>query len=229
MRSTSIMTNILVVVAMLTMTSCVKYYDLIKSEFPQGKELPDNKVVAAQYKRSAVVYDEFQTAAAFNVLWLSDELRSAYVNMYCDRRGLTCDEKEEMLKRQLEENKHWISFYVLADIRSKTNSALGDENASWTLSAQLGDYDALVPESIKEVDLEPEYQAVFGSAFNLFKVAYLVKFPIGVHDAHKLAQGSISLVSLIIKSVYKECRLVWDKDEMAQKRKIVRDEDFYWG
>lgn len=250
MRITNFMMNACLLVMLVFMTSCVKYYDLVKSEFPQGKDQPDKREVAAHYKRTATVYDEFQTKAVFNALWLSDELRTAYVDVYCDKRGLSCDEKEEMLKRQLQENKYWVSFYVLADVRSKTNQSLSDENAMWTLHLKLGDYETLIPESIKEVDLDPEYQLFFGATFNLFKTAYLVKFPLQPEPslpasasaavpvprvvsrpdlARKLANGTITLVQLIVKSIYKECTLTWDRDEIAKKRKILRDEDFYWG
>lgn len=259
MHIPNVMTKACLLVMLCFMTSCVKYYDLIKSEFPQGKDQPDYRVVASLYKRTATVYDEFQTKAAFNALWLSDELRTAYVNVYCNKRGLSNDEKEEMLKRQLEENKYWVSFYVLADIRSKTNSSLSDPNAMWTPYLKLGDFDTLVPESIKEVDLDPEFQLFFGKTFNLFKVAYLIKFPIqpqpsvvaaaAISDsgadtpkpactrvvaprpdlARKLANCSITLVQLVIRSIYKECTLTWDRDEMAKKRKVLCDEDFYWG
>lgn len=229
MLISNVMTKSCIFVMLFFMTSCVKYYDLVKSEFPQGKDQPDQRTIAANYQRTATVYDEFQTKGVFNALWLSDELRTAYVDVYCDKRGLSCDEKEEMLKRQLEENKHWVSFYVLADIRSRTNASLSDENAMWTLYAKLGEYETIVPESIKEIDVEPEFQLFFGKTFNLFKAAYLVKFPITSVTADKLARCNITLVRLIVKSVYKECTLTWDKDEMAKKRKVLRDEDYYWG
>lgn len=287
MRITNVMMYSCMLVMLFFMTSCVKYYDLITSEFPQGKDLPDKREIVARYMQTATVYDEFQTVAVFNALWLSYEVRAAYVDVYCSKRGLSPDEREEMLKRQLEENKYWVSFYVLADVRSKTNASLSDQNPMWTLHLKLGEYETLVPESIKEVDLDPELQLLFGSRFNLFKTAYLVKFPLqpvpststtepGSSEvvsvevetaktsqptnvrvsvetpastittttpaatpvshvvprpdlAKKLANGTISLVQLIVKSVHKECTLTWDRNQMAKKRKIIRDEDFYWG
>lgn len=213
---------------MCLMTSCVKYYDLVKSEFPQGTSRPDKRDEAAQYRRSAVVYNQFETQAIFDALWLSDQLRTAYVDLYADKRGLDRDAKQQMLKRQLEENKHWILFYVLADVRDKVYAALHEQNAAWTLSVKIDNYKTLVPDSIKEVDLEPEYQLLFGKTFSLFKTAYLITFPLTPELAQKIARQEVNMVGLHIRSPYKECVLQWHKQEILKTRNVQADEDFYW-
>jgi hypothetical protein len=211
-------------------TSCIKYYDLAKSEFPQGEKKPDKRLVAKQYRRTQTVYDEFETKAVFNALWLSDALRTAYVDVYSHKRGFADDAKEEMLKRQLEENQHWLSFYLLADIREKTYVSLSDPNAGWNMYAVIDDGKKLVPESIKEVDLEPEYQFFFGrDVFNLLKAAYLVKFPISPDLVEKITKGNIDTIQLVIGSAYKDCTIEWTKEQMNIKEKVVNDEDYYWG
>jgi hypothetical protein len=210
-------------------SSCIKYQDLIKSEFPQGNDVSDKRDVAAKYVRNGTVYDEFQTKGVFSALLLSDEVRTAYVDIFAHKRGLSALAQEEMLKRQLEENRHWISVYVIADIRDKTYTSLSEKNAFWTLFITC-DEKKIIPESIKEVDLEPEFQLFFGPSFTLFKTAYLIKFPLA-HKEHELSTAPINYkkISLTIESTYKACELLWFTSQLKTKKKVMRNEDFYWG
>lgn len=208
--------------------SCIKYYDFVKSEFPQAKQVPDMRQIAQAYCQSATVYDQFQTKALFDVLWLSDQLRTAYSEVYSVKRGLTQEAKEENLRRQLEENRHWICFYILADIRDKTYMSLSEPHAYWTLYVKLDDEKLIVPETIKEVDLEPEYQKFFGSHFNLFKTAYIVKFPLSEELARCLALNNVHEVKLTIRSIEHECTITWNENEIKNLKKVKRDEDIYW-
>lgn len=222
----------LMMIVLVVAPGCIKYYDLAKSEFPQGEKQPDQREVAQRYRRVARVYDEFETKAIFYGLWLSDEVRKSYVDVYSSKRGLSDEAREEMLKRQLEENKHWISFYVLADVRDKTYTALNDKNAAWTLYADV-DGKKIVPDKdgIRVLDyLEPELQLFFGKAvFDLFKTGYLIKFLVDPSLADQLTKGSVKQVKIDIHSTTKNCALVWQKEELESKRKVTSDEDFYWG
>jgi hypothetical protein len=207
---------------------CIKYHDLVKSEFPQCKTQPDQHEVAYRYRRSVTVYDVYQTKAIFNALWLSDQVRTAYVDVYGGKRGMDEQAKEEMLKRLLEENKHWLNFYVLAEVGDKTYTSLSEKYAAWTLYVMIDNDKKIMPESIKEVDLEPEYQLMFAKTFNPFKTAYLVKFPLKGELADRYAKGMIKNIQMIVSSTYKERAMVWDMNEIAQTKKVLKDEDFYW-
>lgn len=225
--------NIITLVGLVCLLpACIKYSDLAKSEFPQGTKQADQRMVAQKYRRGAKIYDDFETRAFFHALWLSDELRKSYVDVYSKKRGLSEEAKEEMLKRQLEENKYWITFYVLADVRDKTYEALNDRNAHWTAYVTIDDK-KITPEKdgIKPVDLEPEYQLFFGKAiFDLFKAGYLVRFSVQQDLSEKINKGQFKNIKLVIGSVYKECALAWTAEELGSKKKVTHDEeDFYWG
>ena len=149
------------------MPGCVPYHKLAKTEFPQGSEHKDKREMVHNYVRTAKVYDQFKTQAIFDAIWLSDEARTVYTELYSKRRGKDNGACEALLKRQLEENHHWISMYVLADIRHKTNVSLHDKNALWTLCLEAKNGERVEPISVKEVEVEPEYQSIFGHRFNL--------------------------------------------------------------
>lgn len=210
---------------------CIKYHRTLPTEFPQGQEKQDYRTVTVDYVKSARVYEQFVTRALFDALWLSDDVRAAYAKLYCGKRGKSAEDTDAFIDRQREENNHWTMFYVLADVRDRQATSLSDKNAPWTFYLKIGDY-MTSPLSVKEVDLEPEYQRIFGKQYNLFKTAYLVKFPVRESSGkHKVKPASD--VQLVIESVDKSVTLTWPlkKDTSAQKtrKKVLKDEDFYWG
>ncbi len=219
-----------IAVAVLTLglvPGCIKYHRTLPTEFPQGEKKKDYSLVTAAYVKSAKVYDQFSTQAIFDALWLSDDVRVAYANMYCSKRGKSADDTEAFMTRQREENKHWVMLYVLADVRDRQKTSLSDKNAPWTFYLKMGDYMAS-PISVKEVELEPEYQALFGKQYNMFKTAYAVKFP--VREETEKTEEKSSAVHLIIESVNKSVTLTWPADiRLDAKKKVVHNEDFYWG
>ena len=88
----------------------------------------------------------------------------------------------------------------------------------------------LEPISIKEVDVEPEYQDFFGKhRFNLFKEAYLVKFPMQDLESKPYVQAG-DVVTMVFGSAQRDVRLVWDTSDLKKKNhgEYRKDEDFYW-
>lgn len=213
--------------ALVVLPSCIPYNKVVKSEFPQGESYDDNREITYHNVRSTTVYDEFTTKGIFHALRLSDQARTAYVDVHCRKRGIIGEGKKAMLNRQLEENKHWISFYVLADIREKTYTSLSEKNSVWTVYLDVGNDINLAPESIKEVDLEPEYQAIFAHRFSLFKTAYLIKFPV-TDGAGKHYDGDDVDLKLVVSSPYKKGELAWKQSDSIITEKLRKDEDFYW-
>jgi len=218
--------NLFLLMIMMTISSCVRYDKIVKTEFPQGTSYDDNRDVTYYNVRSVNLYEQFETKAIFNALYLSDATRTKYVDVYTRKRGITGEAYKAMLNRNLEENKHWISFYLLADVRDKTYVSLSEKNSSWTLYLDMGNGVTIAPEVIREVDIEPEYQAFFSYRFSLFKAAYLVKFPIQDANGKRYDVDNIDL-KLVISSPYKKGELVWEKSEEAEQT-LRKDEDFYW-
>jgi len=212
---------------LLPMTSCIKYYDTVKSEFPQAKDQPTKQEAVYRYVRSETVYDEFQTRAIFDVLWLSDSVRSAYVDVYTNKHGLNLDGKDDLLKKQRKENEETISFYVLAEVRDPGHISLEDSNSAWSLYLTNDSGWKLNPKNIKEVELAPEYKNFFGRhRVTPFKVPYLVTFDL---KDFVLNKGSLdSGLKLVVGSVDKKIEFVWDESQ-PMKKKVGNNEDFYWG
>jgi hypothetical protein len=216
--------------------SCVKYYELSKQECYQGKTLSDRKEISKNNLRKLTINDQFSTMAIFNCLWLSDDVRNAYVEMNCTRKGKDEQAKMALFTRQLEENKHWISFYILADIRDKTDGSLSDKNSPWSLYLESQDNRKVAPLSIKEIDIEPEYKFLFGPKFNLFSRVYEVKFPAADLTGAQYIKKQTEPFKIVACSPIKQGEIWWNKTDpkdaelikKGKKGKILKNEDFYW-
>jgi hypothetical protein len=206
---------------------CVKYHKIFKSEFPQGVEVHEPSAIAGAHLRSCALYDQFQTLALFDVVWFSDKLKSTYVDMVCRRHGKDNEARDALLRRQLEENKHWVTFALLADIRDKTHVAMSEKDSAWSLYLQMPDGEKVQPVSIKEVELEPEYQIFFGHRFNMFKKAYLVKFPAKPLDGKAYLDRGKSF-KMTIASTKKTATMEWSLDLKKSEEEVEHHEDFYW-
>lgn len=189
--------------ALFLFPSCIRYYKVSNIEFHQGYDHGDEREALDGNKKTVAIYDEFMTKAIFDVLYLSDSVRLAYVNKYCEKKGSDNFAKERMIDREVELGKHWITFYVLADVRDKKHVSLTDKNSSWSLFLRLENKMTIPPLSIKEVDLQPEYQYLFGSMFNSFKRSYEVKFPAKDLNNENYFNND-ELFQLVVSSSYKE-------------------------
>ena len=221
------------ILLLFVLPACVKTYKLIPSESSQGsEEVKEKKSEIEQNLRSVKVYNEWETEAEFDVLWVSDQMRKAYVDLYCQRRGKGENSKQEILKKELDRSKESIEFYVVADVRDRFHPSLKDKNSAWTLYLKLSDKEKVMPTKIDEVELEPEIQKIFGYRYSKpkFKIPYLVKFP-----ARDLGDKPFKM---IINSVKRKCVLGWQGGHpvviksFGKKGKKIRksgkSEDYYW-
>lgn len=212
----------------LLLSGCVKYYELSTTEFPQGSSAPSQATLKKRFVRSLKLYNQFETIAAFDVLWLSPEVRSNYAQRFCAKRGKDADALKAIESRQIEETNHWIEFYILSDIRKRGHGSLKEKNAAWTVHLTINNKVTLESMSIKEVELEAEYQTIFGHLYNSFKNIYLVKFPAYGLDGKQYITTPHPTIKLTIAGPEREGSLVWDKASCTQKLEINNDEDFYW-
>ena len=214
--------NLCWIVLIAFLPSCIKYYKLSKTEFPQGKERPLDRTVLFYDLKSKKVYKQFATMAMFDVLYLSDKVRELYVDLYCKQHE---GDKNAILRRQLEENKHWISFYILSYIQDETHKSLADKDSIWSLVLRFAGDKQVSPISIEEVDLSPEIKSFFGYRFSRYKRSYLVKFP-SKDSSGKFYLDDNSGFTLVSSAVDREVQFSWDKPPKLEKWKVY--EDFYW-
>lgn len=192
-------------IALVLLPGCGRIVDWGERTFVQTPSLQASVSAAQKYIRSVTSYDQLTTRARFDVLWLSDDVRINYANLYALKFGKTEEQKKIFLRRQLEENNHFITFYVM----SLHECPLGEQNSEWTLFLVIDDKH-YAPIEIKSVELSPEYMYIFGKIYNRFKVPYSVKFDAKDINDEFLITPETKKITLYGRSINSEVTFVWD-------------------
>ncbi len=226
------------ILLIIFLAGCLKTFKMTPESY-QGKEYKEKEAIVEANLRSVKVYDEWETEAMFDILWLSNMTKRAIADVHCSKYGKSETEKREVVQKELAKNREKISFYILADIRSKFSSSLSDKNSQWSVFLELSDKRLIRPSAdIKEVELDPEVLLFFEHRYSSpkFKTPYLVTF-----DA-KDSSGDMYISSrpfkMIISSVERRCEVGWQGGNPVlvkhvgkrtkKKGRLRKDEDWYW-
>jgi hypothetical protein len=202
---------------LLLLSNCGRIIDWGKSNFYQGEDvvLYDEKV--APYIKNVTIYDQLDTKAHFSAMWLSDPIRTAYAQLHTKRMGKDEAQYKTFLRRQLEENNHYITFYVLSTHEVK----LGVPESYWSLFLRANGKDYM-PFELKEVELPTEYQQFFGKYWNRFKVPYVVKFRLVDENEDVIISDQTEFISLFVRSADKEHAFIWNLYEQQESVPVVQ-------
>lgn len=204
-----------IVIFLGSFCGCGRIVDWAEDSFDQGKDLNNYSKVPRLYVRSVSVYDQFETRGMFDGLLLADPVRKAYVNLCMLKHGKTEEQKNVFLRRQLEENNYFITFYILSLYEKPLNGA----DTDWSLFLEI-DGEIFAPIEIKAVELGPEFSLFFGKQFSRFKVPYVVKFNARDIDNNLLISNKTKTIALYFRSVNKQVSLVW---QFRDGRLVIND------
>ena len=202
----------LLIIFLITLPGCGRIINWGKSNFYQGKDVDDYSGQARPFIRSVTLYDQLETQARFEVLWLNDQVRTAYVRLHTARQAKDDEKFYASLRRQLEENNNYISFYVL----STHDIKLGVPESHWSIYLDV-DGALYFPLEIKEVELPYEYQIFFGKKWNRFKVPYIVRFYAFNEKEEPIVSDTSAQLSLVFRSAQKEHDFVWQMQPEEEK------------
>lgn len=192
--------------------------------FRQAEKVSDQYAKSMRpFIKSVSIYNEFVSIAEFSALFLTDQARMIYADYFFHRNFKTDEEQEIARQKLLQENQHYITFYVLgyqpAVIYPYNRSMfsgeyqvqgplLGAVDASWkiTLSVDGKEY---LPYDIRSVDLSAEYQHFFALAWSQFKFAYKVRFDYFDEQGEPIITKGPHRVVLNFSSVVYDAKLDW--------------------
>lgn len=187
----------------VVLAGCGRVLDWGSSNFTQAKKITSSSV-PCQHIKSLIVYDQFSTVAIFDALWLSDAVRTVYADLHSFKQGKNVELSNAFLRRQLEENKHFISFYLLTPY----DLLLGDKNSPWSVMLEI-DGNLYAPLEIKVIEMAPEYQAFFGKKLNRFKAVQMLKFNAKDVEEKPLVTDATTALRLYFRAVDREVILEW--------------------
>ncbi len=210
------------IVLLALLSSCGRLIDWGKGNFYQGEDVVLYDENIKPFMKSVTIYDQLQTKASFDIMWLSDTVKMAYAQLHIKRMGESESRQNAFLRRQLEENRHYITFYLL----STHDVKLGTPESYWSLFLQVNGKD-YQPFEVKEVELPTEYQEFFGSKWNRFKVPYRVKFRLNDENDEPIISDAMQAMSFFVRSAEKEHAFIWNvhDPEMAPRPIVIPDED----
>ncbi len=199
-----VVTHVICIILSLLLTSCGRIIDWGKSNFYQAEDVDNHSKQVEPFIRYVTIYDQLSTRGHFVALWLSDEVRAAYAALNVFREGKNEEKMQQVLARQLEENKHYITFYVLSTYEVK----LGEPQSAWHVFLQVNGV-RYYPIEIKVVELPYEYQIFFGTHWNTFKEPYRVRFIARDADDNTIINADTKSMQLYFRSPQKEHPLLW--------------------
>lgn len=180
-----------VLVAFFIFSGFNTIYEWGKENFKQAERHDEDFIKASKkFLKSVNVYNGLSVEAEFHTMLLTDEARLLYVDYYAKNRGFGLEQVKVLKQRQINENRNFISVYVVAWKREKeypnskalftgeglkTGNILKGEDALWNVSLIVGGK-RYQPETVRLVDMPLEYQMFFGQHINLFSTVYLVRF-----------------------------------------------------
>lgn len=207
---------------LIVLSGCGPMVDWGKSNFYQGQPRDTYSDRVRPLIRSVAMYDQLTTRGMFDALWLCDGVRTAYADLHIFRQGYGDERRNAFLTRQLEENNHYISFYVLA----QSDAKLSAPDSQWAIFLEV-DGNRYQPIDNKMVELPYEYQVFFGKAWSRFKDPYQIRF--GLRDVQDLPiiTAQTKKIALHIRSAGKEHALTWDIPSVACEEVTPRDDTQY--
>ncbi len=175
MEQSTLVYRVWALLSLLFVLSGCRYKTWGESVFNQGCKLDKYQEATCEYLRTVHVYDQFTTLGHFEILWLSNEVRRVYSKLYAQQHCYNDERYKIFLRRQLEENNHYITFYVLAALPHSRGTLLSEETSEWSLCLEVDGY-SYPPHTIKTIELKPEYKHLFSRAYTHFKTPYIVTF-----------------------------------------------------
>lgn len=196
--------TVLIISSIILLPGCT-IVNWAKKNLYQGIDFNQNYTIPRSFIRSVKAYNEFSTFAHFNVLWLSEEVRNAYVSCFVDATGKQEEQKNQLLRSQKDELKHFITFYVVAP----QETILTTDQSSWHMILEIDEL-KFDPIEIKVVELNNIYKSFFGNLCNRFKTVYQVKFEARDLYDNPLIISTTQAIELHFKKLNKEVFLRWD-------------------
>lgn len=172
----------------LLLTGCLNNYNFLHHVFPQAERVVVKEAAILPWRKTAMIYDQFERKAILTALLHSPQLAYIEGELECLRTGLEGLPADTKLNKLVTAAQTKLRFSVVLHTVDQVATHLTDPNASWALSIELSDGTRLQPASLRETDLSPEAITLMKSSYTPFALSYIVEFPL---NGIQLAEGEI--------------------------------------
>lgn len=159
--------------AIIATPSCTRFATWTRKTFHMPDKIDVDLAPARTHLCSVRSYDQFNTVALFDVLWLSDIVKSTYAELFAVKWCKKDEVVAEIVERFLADNDE-IVFYIL--IAEKEGIAFRHQLGKWSFTLEV-DGKQYAAHSLRIIDDLPyEFRKIFGDLYNPFKTCYEMKF-----------------------------------------------------
>ena len=212
---------VVLIAGALMCASCSRLVHWAQQTVPQVEKITLDISPACAYVRTLQLYNQFTTVALFDVLRLSDTVRTVYAELYSLEHCKSEELATLFLRRQLQENAYFISFYVLMPQTKENSISFGDQPGMWSLCLWV-DGLAYTPQEVKTVELAPEYRRIFGNRYNRFKVPYLVRFDANDIQGRPIVRPTTSKIKLCFTSAHYSISTCWPLTPVSEDKSTAQ-------
>ncbi len=210
MKPQTMLTVFMSVGILLCLPGCGgSFVDWADETFYQSRVTGDHVATIKPFLKDVRLYDQFDTLAMFDALWLSDQVRTAYAQVYAKMVGKDEEGYTDFLRRELSANTYFVSFYVL----SLNTIQLTDVPPLWSMHLDI-DGKKYAPSEIKSVELSPEFVTFFGKRLTNHKRPYEVRFNRKDANSKDILEGKKCMKLFFCSPRYYDGTLVWDLDKL---------------
>ena len=211
--------GVVAIFCLFALAGCNKITNWATDNFKQAEQYAKEYAQPVQdYFRSTSSYNFFTSVGDFTALLLSGTVRKSYVDYYADRHSLDLEDKNLLSYRLLDENKNYLSFYLVGDGPVATYSSgrsfftggytkqgplLGTKDSVWKIFLQVDD-EEYRPHHVKLTTLPLEYKYFFGDKMSQFKKAFTVIFDVQI-------DSELHDIALVLRSGEHEIDLLWEQ------------------
>ncbi len=107
------------------------------------------------------IYDGFQSRAFFKVIYRSYKLRKSYVEAIAEMESLTEAEKEELLKKELDDEKKYFEFCVVLSTTEFKVNDLNRKNSVWKIFIEDPSGKRYYPAEVREIKADQKIKLLY--------------------------------------------------------------------
>lgn len=211
--------NMIIFFLLFMLPSCSRYVRIFKRAFLGGTENCHDVRAACPYICSLAIYDQGQTVALIDLIWLTEPVRKLYVDLLTQRIGATPEEKKRFVAKECKELQDTIAFYVLMPRLNYDTVSIGcNIFPPWSIILKVNGICYTPCNTIVCQELMPEYMYILGEHFNRYKQPFHVIFSAYGYDGEPIINPCTDMIELIFSSVkystscgYKRNVAGWEK------------------
>ena len=144
---------------------------------PMGDTDSDYHRLLKSRMLSQKYYGIERVAYLTSIVYLSDDIRKAYVDEFARRYQSTVDEKTALLTSTMQDAQNYTDFVVIHFASDRKSTKLDASSPIWQIHLAIGNETKLKPTSVTKLPGEKRVLEYFYPSINQWSYYYLVRFP----------------------------------------------------